>query len=69
MIMPQPNYEALVKTVYPDAYMAYNSLFETFCLYENHRCEHRISERLKAPYLCWENAYETLIKQNKIKPQ
>ena len=59
--MSKINYEAEVRKVYPDAYMAYNNLFETYCLYQNHRCEHRISERLQSAYLCWINAYETLI--------
>ncbi len=54
------NYEIEVKKVYPDAYMAYNNLFETYKVYENHRCEKRIGDASKNAYAAWEYAYNAI---------
>lgn len=65
--MPQPNYEALVKTVYPDAYNVRDC--GGFVTYEIRVPETRVSGLEHNAEDAWKSAYDKLIKQNKIKPQ
>ena len=64
--MTNINYEAEVKKVYPKPYEAFNSLFETWCLYEDHTMTNRLSERCKRGYEIWQSAYKTLKQQGKL---
>jgi hypothetical protein len=52
-----------VLSVYPDAYMCENNLFNTYCVYEDFTFKNRISERTKTTFEAWESALNQLIKQ------
>lgn len=71
MIMPQPNYEALVKTVYPDAWCRFVAIYDSYVIVTD---ETALSSVIKGTTCrnrksAWQSAYDILRKQNKIKPQ
>ena len=43
--------------------MCENSLFNTYCVYEDFTFKNRISERTKTTFEAWESALNELIKQ------
>lgn len=65
--MPQPNYEALVKTVYPDARCIVAGIVNGYNILRININVYHDGGILEPE--AWQSAYETLIKQNKIKPQ
>ena len=60
------NYIQEVLKVYPDAYMCENTLFNTYCVYQDFTFKNRLSERTKTALEAWESAYNNILNQNNI---
>jgi len=57
------NFKEEVLKVYPDAYMCENTLFNTYCVYEDFTFKNRIGERTKTVWEAWQNAYNNILNQ------